>query len=83
LNVQASASLDTFADEIVEPAASRVLAMSPFGYGHDPRAAGAAANVIVFPAEAGLVAPQPAITKLATTSRVAPTAVPLVTFAFM
>ena len=36
LNVHACASLDTFADEIVEPVASRVFARSPFGYGHEP-----------------------------------------------
>jgi hypothetical protein len=38
LNVQASASRDTFAEEIVEPAASRVFARSPFAYCHEPDA---------------------------------------------
>jgi hypothetical protein len=36
LNVQACASLDTFAEEIAEPVASRVFARSPFEYGHEP-----------------------------------------------
>jgi hypothetical protein len=35
LSVQAGASLGTFAEETVEPVASRVLARSPFEYGHD------------------------------------------------
>jgi hypothetical protein len=35
LNVHACASLETFADEIVERAASRVFARSPFGSGHE------------------------------------------------
>jgi hypothetical protein len=52
--------LDTFADEIVEPCASRVFAISPFGYGHDPEADGAAA---------GLLELQAAITKPTATSR--------------
>lgn len=36
LNVQACVSLDTFAEVIVEPAASRVFARSAFEYGHEP-----------------------------------------------
>jgi len=47
LNVQASRSRDTFADEIAEPAASRVLARSPFGYGHDPFGAAAPRKSLV------------------------------------
>ena len=39
LNVQACASLDTFADEIVESSVARVFARSAFGYGHDSDAA--------------------------------------------
>jgi hypothetical protein len=35
LNVQACASLDTLADESVDPVASRVFARSPFAYGHE------------------------------------------------
>jgi hypothetical protein len=31
--------LDTFAEEIVDPVASRVFARSPFEYGHEPEAA--------------------------------------------
>ena len=38
LNVQACASLDTFAEEMVEAAASRVFARSAFEYGHEPEA---------------------------------------------
>jgi len=55
--------LDTFADDIAEPAASRVFAMSPFGYGHDPDANGAAAGA------AGLLLAHAAVTRLAATSR--------------
>jgi hypothetical protein len=47
LNVQASLSLDTLAEEIVEPAASRVLARSPFGYGHDPDGAAASLKTVL------------------------------------
>ena len=39
LNVQACASLETFAEEIVDPVASRVFARSTFEYGHDPEPA--------------------------------------------
>src|ERR1700751_246968 len=38
LTLHASRNCATFAEEIVEPAASRVLARSPSGYGHDPDA---------------------------------------------
>jgi len=38
LNVHASASFDTFAEEIVDPASSRVFARSSFAYGHEPAA---------------------------------------------
>ena len=37
----------TLAAVIVEPVASRVLARSPFGYGHDPDGRAAPANVLV------------------------------------
>jgi hypothetical protein len=47
LNVHASFSDATFADEITDPAASRVLSRSPFGSAHDPAAAAAPANVTV------------------------------------
>jgi len=47
LNVHASRSLDTFADVMAEPAASRVLARSPFGYAHDPDGAAAPWKVVV------------------------------------
>src|SRR5215471_18367763 len=46
-NVQACLSLDTFADVIVEPAASRVSARSPLGYGQDPDANGLGAAGLV------------------------------------
>src|SRR5215475_11516059 len=36
LNVHACCRLATLADEITEPAASRVFSASPFGNGHDP-----------------------------------------------
>jgi hypothetical protein len=54
LNVQASASLATFADEIVDPAASRVLARSAFEYAHDPEPAVGAAPCVVTVVHAGL-----------------------------
>jgi hypothetical protein len=38
LNDHAGTSLDTFAEEIADPGASRVFARSPFAYGHDPDA---------------------------------------------
>jgi hypothetical protein len=47
LNVHASRSLDTFAAEITEPGATRVLPMSPFGYGHAPDGVAAPATVVV------------------------------------
>ncbi|MBV9422518.1 MAG: hypothetical protein JOZ98_06390 [Solirubrobacterales bacterium] len=48
LNVQDGASLDTFAEEIVDPVASRVFARSAFEYGHEPekRTAEAATFVV-------------------------------------
>jgi hypothetical protein len=46
-NVQACLSPDTFADEIVEPAASRVFVMSPFEYGQDSDASGLGAAALV------------------------------------
>src|SRR5580693_1857364 len=45
-NVQASRSCDTFAEEITEPGACRVLARSAFGSGHDPDG-GAALRLVV------------------------------------
>jgi hypothetical protein len=79
LNVHDCSSLDTFAEEIVEPAASRVFAMSAFGYGHEPAApvvgvADGFAVMVRHPAVLALVPPLPqaAITRLAATRR-APT----------
>jgi len=46
-NVQACLSPDTFADVIVEPAASRVFERSPFEYGQDPDANGLGAAALV------------------------------------
>jgi hypothetical protein len=66
--VQACSSLDTFADEIVEPAASRVFAMSPFEYGQDPDANGLGAAALVTVTGVLLHA---AVTKLAVTSTAA------------
>jgi hypothetical protein len=68
-NVQACWSLDTFADDIAEPAASRVFAMSPFGYGHDPDAIGLVAAGLV--TVAGVLVLHAASAKLAVTSRAA------------
>jgi hypothetical protein len=47
LNVHASRSPDTFAADMVESGASLVLAMSPFGYGHDPDGTAAPGNASV------------------------------------
>jgi len=46
LNVHASFSDATFDDEIRDPAASLVLARSPFGSVHDPAGAAAPANAL-------------------------------------
>jgi hypothetical protein len=46
-NVQACWSLATLADEITEPGASRLLATSAFGYGHDPDGGAASGLVVV------------------------------------
>jgi hypothetical protein len=58
LNVHASRSPDTFADEIVESGAFLVLAMSAFGYGHDPTGTAASGNDVV--TGAGRLAPDAA-----------------------
>jgi len=50
LNVHASFRDAMFADEIRDPAASRVLARSPFGYAPDPAGRAAPAKVLVVPA---------------------------------
>jgi hypothetical protein len=67
-NVQACLSPDTFADVIVEPAASRVLPRSPFEYGQDPDANGLGAAALVTVTGVLLHA---AVTKLAVTSAAA------------
>jgi hypothetical protein len=56
-------SVDTFAEEIVDPRASRVLLRSAFGYGHDPDAASVVAAA-VFVAVALFLRPQPAVVVL-------------------
>jgi hypothetical protein len=61
--------LDTFADVIVEPAATRVFAMSPFEYGQDPDASGLGAAALV--TVAGVLVLHAASAKLAVTSRAA------------
>jgi hypothetical protein len=77
LNVQAGASADTFAEEIVDPVASRVFARSPFEYGHDPEAcavdAAALVLIVLHPALAAvlLLPPQAATSNPATTSSAA------------
>jgi len=47
LNVHATRSPDTFAAEITESGATRVLPISPFGYGHDPDGVAAPGNAEV------------------------------------
>ena len=47
MNVHASRSPDTFAAEITESGATRVLPISPFGYGHDPDGVAAPGNAEV------------------------------------
>ena len=47
LNVHASRSPDTFAAEITASGATRVLPISPFGYGHDPDGVAAPGNAEV------------------------------------
>jgi hypothetical protein len=77
LNVQACASLDTFAEEIVDPVASRVFARSAFEYGDEPEvpAVGAATFVVTVlqPELAAVVAflPHAATSNPAATSRAA------------
>jgi hypothetical protein len=77
LNVQACASLETFAEEIVDPVASRVFARSTFEYGHDPEPAVLEADAFVATVlQAGLACavpfpPQDASTNPAATSRTA------------
>jgi hypothetical protein len=67
-NVQACLSPDTFADVIVDPAASRVSARSPFEYGQDPDANGFGASGWV--TVTGVLV-HAAVTKLAATSTAA------------
>src|SRR6516225_6321595 len=47
LKLQASRSEATFADEMADPAASRVLARSPFGYGQEPDGVAAPWKLVV------------------------------------
>src|SRR6516225_5147601 len=47
LKLQASRSEATFADVMADPAASRVLARSPFGYGQEPDGAAAPWKLVV------------------------------------
>jgi hypothetical protein len=47
LNAQASRRPSTFAAEIAEPGTSLVLAMPPFGSGHDPVGAAAPGNAVL------------------------------------
>jgi hypothetical protein len=66
----------------VEPAASRVLTRSPFGYGHDP--AGLAALGLVTVVPAGVLALlQAANSRLTATSRVAQRHAPAVFLVFI
>jgi hypothetical protein len=77
LNVQAGASLDTFAEEIVDPVAFRVFARSTFAYDDEPEpAAVEAATCVVTVLQPELAAaapfpPQAATSKPTATSRAA------------
>jgi hypothetical protein len=73
-------SKDTFADVIVEPAASRVFDRSPFEYGQDSDANGLGAPKLVTVAGVLLHA---AVTKLAVTSTAARLTWRPVTFVFI
>jgi hypothetical protein len=70
-------SRDTFAEEIVDPLATRVFARSAFEYGHDPEAPPVEAVVLVVTvvqpdvAAAVPVPPQAATSNPAATSRAA------------
>ena len=70
MNVHASASFETFADEIVESGATRVFARSALEYGHDPElpavlVAGLAVIVLhAGPAATTVVLPHAAISAL-------------------
>jgi hypothetical protein len=68
VNVHASRSSDTFADEIVESGAFLVLAISAFGNGHDPSGTVAPGNAVVL--GAGLLAPDAAGTTATKTSEI-------------
>jgi hypothetical protein len=67
-NVQACRSPDTFADVIAEPAAFRVFARPPLGYGHDADVSGLGAARLV--TVAGVLL-QAAVTKPAAASTAA------------
>jgi hypothetical protein len=77
-NVQACASRDTFAKEIVDPASSRVFARSSFANGHErdaPDVEAAAFAVTVFQSEladASPLAPQAATSNPAATASTRP-----------
>jgi hypothetical protein len=75
LKLQAGARPDTFAAEIVEPTASRVLARSAFGSDHDPDP-DAVTGVAEFVAATLVLRPQPEVVLApphAPTSKPAPT----------
>src|SRR6202042_1871142 len=71
LNAHACRSPDTLAEEITDPAATRVFARSPFGYGHDPAAFGAFGLLTVLPVGPleHPAATRPAATSAATAAR--------------
>jgi hypothetical protein len=89
LNVHACASVDTFAEEIVDPVASRVFARSSFEYGHEPDAgaveAAAPALTVLQPVLAAAVPlpPQAVTSNPAPTSRATLSAVRPVVLVFI
>jgi len=68
-NDHASLSLDTLAPVITEPAASLVLARSPFGYGHDPDGVAAPGSRLLVGAGWPELQPAASSAKAATASR--------------
>ena len=71
LNAHASRSVDTFADEMTEPGASRVLARLPLGYGHCPEGDAVGGRLVATGAALALPAPGTAISMVSDAKRAA------------
>src|SRR5215472_5325656 len=71
LKLQASRSEATFADEMADPAASRVLARSPLGYGQEPDGVAAPWKLVVV-GGGGLLLQAAAPATVSAASRTAP-----------